>query len=819
MNKLTFSVVFSIVVAVAFSFMVSGVDVTNCGVEWGCFIEASETCEQSTLESAEVVEQDVSPAGGWDIRITTTYHNELFGMNGGDCSYFRRADNIFLEYSWQYRAWILDQGQGSVTEDDIIEMEAAENEEAQATLGLGNSCDFSQAELTETLGRWENDEYSGGISCTQSGEDWFCTYSGDFASAFCQVAYMTTISVDVAEQVNSAVAIEDASVIITTFGSYEYFLGETDSNGLAETLELADGVAFEIEVSKFGFQTRVLDGLVVQGDENNEQTFTVLLSIPEPDDKDGDGVPDGDDNCPTVSNLDQTDSDGDGVGDECEEVIGGDDHEGKFIMDEWLLNVGDNCEDDAPGSGYDPIIPFFVDWAGNEIPHCAKWAELELGADFVTTSYLLELTPDIFACPDDAEERGSFQSGDGTIEVLLCVEHAKVQSSGGQRFLTDVFIGDSCKSGFDVGTEVEVMSGSIFHCTMDGEAGPIDGGEPESEGNIVCSCSGTDYTCVDGSGIIFEEGTCTDGEVCLEDTRSPNEDTIYLPCGIPGQCFDPDGGDINVRNVAIVVGEPGSAVEDTCDLSGRVVEAECFDGVVDVEVFECPQGACVDGACVADADVGENCELSGPKWYDSDREPFADGAVAFFGDTVFMRVERSGCLGRDIEFEIMEDDIIFDDFTGTVDFKPGFAFAEWIFSEGGDIWGNPEYFFFVKVDGEEVDGLKSPLLNLAEAVCAPGHEDLCEKEDCEADGGGEWDDIDDVCLSGEDCRPDNLGDCTEDNCVSNGEGEWDDFADVCNAIGECNLDSLGECSDEQCRDLAGADLQDVAIPSYQELLL
>ncbi len=40
-----------------------------------------------------------------------------------------------------------------------------------------------------------------------------------------------------------------------------------------------------------------------------------------PTDGDGDGAADGDDNCPNVANADQADSDGDGIGDACEPVV------------------------------------------------------------------------------------------------------------------------------------------------------------------------------------------------------------------------------------------------------------------------------------------------------------------------------------------------------------------------------------------------------------------------------------------------------------------------------------------------------------------
>ena len=66
-----------------------------------------------------------------------------------------------------------------------------------------------------------------------------------------------------------------------------------------------------------------------------------------PGDADGDGVNDLDDNCPNVSNPDQTDSDGDGIGDACADP--------NDLDGDGLPNDVDNCPEDAnPGqSDYD----------------------------------------------------------------------------------------------------------------------------------------------------------------------------------------------------------------------------------------------------------------------------------------------------------------------------------------------------------------------------------------------------------------------------------------------------------------------------------
>ena len=52
------------------------------------------------------------------------------------------------------------------------------------------------------------------------------------------------------------------------------------------------------------------NGTVVDGTKNSENSKSV-------DDIDGDSIPDDKDNCPTVYNPDQVDTDQDGIGDAC----------------------------------------------------------------------------------------------------------------------------------------------------------------------------------------------------------------------------------------------------------------------------------------------------------------------------------------------------------------------------------------------------------------------------------------------------------------------------------------------------------------------
>jgi len=98
----------------------------------------------------------------------------------------------------------------------------------------------------------------------------------------------------------------------------------------------------------------------------------VLRAVLEDDgtgeDGDGDGVPDGEDNCPEVANPGQEDSDGDGVGDACDDN-GDEDGDGDGVPDDE-----DNCpgvanpgQDDLDGDGVGDACDSDID--GDNVPN------------------------------------------------------------------------------------------------------------------------------------------------------------------------------------------------------------------------------------------------------------------------------------------------------------------------------------------------------------------------------------------------------------------------------------------------------------------
>jgi hypothetical protein len=97
-------------------------------------------------------------------------------------------------------------------------------------------------------------------------------------------------------------------------GTYYALTG--DAGGYAIPIEAAG--TYVVTFSGGGMGAGSVDQSVDVGGES------VLLDLIVGDDSDGDGIPDADDNCPDDTNNDQTDTDGDGLGDACDPDDDGD---------------------------------------------------------------------------------------------------------------------------------------------------------------------------------------------------------------------------------------------------------------------------------------------------------------------------------------------------------------------------------------------------------------------------------------------------------------------------------------------------------------
>jgi opacity protein-like surface antigen len=133
-------------------------------------------------------------------------------------------------------------------------------------------------------------------------------------------------------------------------GSIEFSLaGDLHNQGVDYTLFFIDpliptsGALIDLVRSKWeygrGFNTSPLSGKFISG------SIAVVL----PSDSDGDGVVDNEDNCPSVPNADQINTDGENDGgDACDED---DDNDGWADFDDNCSSVANPQQEDADGDG------------------------------------------------------------------------------------------------------------------------------------------------------------------------------------------------------------------------------------------------------------------------------------------------------------------------------------------------------------------------------------------------------------------------------------------------------------------------------------
>ena len=113
-------------------------------------------------------------------------------------------------------------------------------------------------------------------------------------------------SVTVAENVDVANFNQWTSIAAISVDPSQLTIGHTYRIRIVTELDLPVGV---IDDANFDY-----DNVVLRADAEDD---------PPAPDGDGDGVPDSEDNCPTVANDNQADADNDGIGDACDSTPGG----------------------------------------------------------------------------------------------------------------------------------------------------------------------------------------------------------------------------------------------------------------------------------------------------------------------------------------------------------------------------------------------------------------------------------------------------------------------------------------------------------------
>ena len=141
-----------------------------------------------------------------------------------------------------------------------------------------------------------------------------------------------------------------------------------DSNGVGES-SAQDGAPYGVREALTAFVLDIGAAPLVKATTGASESAAVA---PRDNDRDDDGIPNGDDNCPNTPNPDQQDSDGDGRGDACDGSGGGGDNDkdddgipngdgdgdGSDQDNDGILDDDDNCptipnpdQADADGDG------------------------------------------------------------------------------------------------------------------------------------------------------------------------------------------------------------------------------------------------------------------------------------------------------------------------------------------------------------------------------------------------------------------------------------------------------------------------------------
>jgi hypothetical protein len=501
----------------------------------------------------------------------------------------------------------------------------------------------------------------------------------------------------------SITGLSGQTVCYTVDGSTPSYNEGTCSGGTTESLSGGSGsIALECGSDTASSVIRTInvtfswEGAVV----NRSGNF-LLDCTPPPADTDEDGVIDDEDNCPYDANADQTDSDGNGIGDACQDDSAPDaDGDGRPDETDNCVNVWNVNQGDADGDGIGNVCDDTPD--GEPV---LAWANLSMLQDWIKTEGELRcMMNDSRTGNSDCEEWDEL-SAPPTMTV-------------------------SCENGGSVVWETEVCGfagcptftySNCQHTNADGVTMIVDG---VYTGTFNASKSSTDATAdftitgSDWTGMIYDrvdiegglkgagyyEVSCSTDpladEVCASNNtvvrfNAPSWDCDGGICPEPTPALaDTDGDGVvdkydNCPNDANAdqANADFDSEGDVCDSSTDVDDADS-DGVID-NADNCPNDANADQADADNDGIGDVCDPQ-PNFADADDDGIEDSADNC-PNTANPNQEDMNSDGQGDACDDSDNDTVLDD----VDNCPNDANTDQADADGngvGDVCDAPSYF-------------------------------------------------------------------------------------------------------------------------------
>lgn len=306
-----------------------------------------------------------------------------------------------------------------------------------------------------------------------------------------------------------------------------------------------------------------------------------ICGIPQPD-ADGDTIPDSSDNCPNTANADQSDIDGDGIGDICDDDIDND----------TILNADDNCPEIANTDQ--------ADGNGNGIGDVC-----DIVCDVIASTNTPLDIPDNFGGGIDSvlDFTGAFEITD--INVTVNITHT---FDGDLTLILTSPSGASAILSAENGGGGDNFTATVFD---DDGSTPIQGGSAPFTGNFIPEeplsifngeSSGGAWTLNVADGTVFDTGTIDSWslEVCgLEqddaDADGIPDDADNCPNTANTDQADLDGDSIGDICDDDVDGDTILNADDNCPTTSNPTQSD-FDGngIGDVCDVECENGTSMD---------------------------------------------------------------------------------------------------------------------------------------------------------------------------------------------------------------------------------